>query len=104
LQEAIGQGKVENDDSTVYSSLSVLGQALLQLDRKSEAVDVLKEIEQMVLAKKPVVIGDETLFFEGARAQGLEVPTIKRLASVLAPLCRDPEFESRLKALANNGS
>jgi|SRR5208282_620014 len=101
LQEAIDQGKEENDDSTVYSSLSVLGQALLQLGRKSEAAHVLKEIEQLILAKKAVVVGDETLFLEGARAQGLEVPTIKRLASTLAPLCRDPEFETRLKALAN---
>jgi hypothetical protein len=100
LEDAVRQGKAENDDGTVYSSLSVLGQALLQLDRKTEAVRVLKEIEQMVLAKKSFVVGDETLFLESACAHGVETPTVKRLASVLAPECRDPEFKSRLRALA----
>jgi hypothetical protein len=100
LEDAVSQGKAENDDGTVYSSLSVLGQALLQLDRKNEAVRVLKEIEQMVLAKKPFVVGDETLFLESARAQGLEMPTVRRLASILAPECSDPEFGDRLRALA----
>jgi|SRR5580658_2153893 hypothetical protein len=102
LEEAINHGKAENDDSTVYSALSVLGQALLQLDRKREAVRVLQEIEKMVLAKKPSVIGDETLFLETAMGRGLELPTVKRIASILAPVCRDPEFGSRLKALAEN--
>lgn len=104
LEEAVSQGKAENDDSTVYSSLSVLGQALLQLDRRSEAVNVLEEIEQMVLAKKSFVVGDETLFLENARARALELPTIRRVASILAPVCRDPEFGNRLKALAANGA
>jgi hypothetical protein len=100
LEDAVSQGIAENDDGTVYSSLSVLGQALLQLDRESEAVRVLKEIERMVLAKKSFVVGDETLFLESAHAHGVEIATVKRLASVLAPECRDPEFESRLRALA----
>lgn len=104
LRETIDKAAAEGDIRTAYTSLGLLGHALLQLDRKSEAVVVLKEIEQMVLANKAVVVGDETLFLEGARAQGLEVPTIKRLASTLAPLCRDPEFRGRLKALANNAS
>jgi tetratricopeptide (TPR) repeat protein len=104
LEQAVSQGKAENDESTVYSSLSVLGQALLQLDRKSEAVRVLKEIEQMVLTRKSFVVGDETLFLESARARGLELPTVKKLASVLAPLCRDPEFANRLRALAQNAA
>jgi len=102
LEEAVSRGKAENDDSTVYSSLSLLGQTLLQLDRKNEAIEVLKEIEQMILAKKSFVIGDETLFLESARARGIEVRTVKRLASILASVCRDPEFGDRLKALAAN--
>lgn len=104
LEEAITQGKAESDESTVYSSLSVLGQALLQLDRKSEAVRVLKHIEQMIVAKKAFVVGDETLFLENARTRGLEVPTIKRLAAILAPLCRDAEFADRLRALAETAA
>ncbi len=83
LQEAIGQGRDENDDGTVYSSLSLLGQALLRPGRKVDAVPVPQDSEQLVLGKKPVVVGDEALFLEGARAQGLEVPTVKRLASML---------------------
>lgn len=102
LEEAISQGRRENEDGTVYSSLSVLGQALLQLDRKGEAIRVLKETEQMVLTNKSIVVGDETPFLEGIRARGLELSTVKRLASVLAPLCRDPEFANRLRALTED--
>lgn len=104
LEDAISQGKAENDESTVYSALSLLGQALLQLDRKSEAVQVLRQIEQMVLAKRAFVVGDETLFLENARTRGLEMRTVKRVASILAPLCRDPEFSKRLRVLAENGN
>lgn len=100
LREAIEQAKVENDDSTTYSSLSVLGQALLQLNYESEAAKVLTEIEQMIIAKKSFVVGDETAFLESAFAERIEVPTVRRIASILAPKCRDKDFKNRLSALA----
>jgi tetratricopeptide (TPR) repeat protein len=62
LREAINTGKTEDDQRTVYSSLSLLGQALLELNRTDEVSEVLGEIERMLLDKKPFVVGDETPF------------------------------------------
>ena len=100
LREAITKGKEEGDNRTVYSCLSLLGRALLELGRTNEAASVLGEIEQMLLDKKPFVVGDETAFLESARNRGLEVESVKRIAAALTPLCRDPEFTRRLKTLA----
>jgi len=103
LREAIDLGRVQNDQRTVYSSLSLLGQALLKLGHTQEALTVLSEIEEMVSGKKSFVVGDETSFLESIRARGLEADRVTRIATALIPLCRDPEFKRRLTALSVAG-
>lgn len=99
-QEAVQKAKDEGDAKTAYSALSLLGLALLELDRTDEAIAILGKIEDMVRERKSLVVGDETLFLERAIARGLERPTIRRIAKVLAPVCRDAEFAGRLHALS----
>jgi hypothetical protein len=70
------------------------------LDRTDEAGVTLREIGDMVRERKRIVVGDETLFLERANPRGLERPTIKSIASILATFCRDAAFAERLKALA----
>jgi tetratricopeptide (TPR) repeat protein len=100
LREAIKKGREENDSTTTYSSLSLLGLAYLELDQIPDAVEVLKELERMVLEGKPFVAGDETLFLERMRSKGLEVQSVGQIASAVVSSCRDPEFASRLRALS----
>lgn len=102
LRDAIASGRTTDDHRTVYSSLSLLGQALLELQRPAEAVEVLREVEQMISDRKPVVVGDETSFLESVKARGIEVAAAKRIAASLIPICRDPEFVRRLRALVAN--
>lgn len=102
LHEAIRQSKTEGDSVILYSSLSLLGWCLLRLNRNREAADVLKEIEQMILDKKRFVAGDETAFLESAHKQNIEGARVKRIAAMVGPLCREPEFRRRLEALATN--
>lgn len=99
-QEAVQKAIDEGDTETAYSALSLLGLALLDLDRTDEAIAILAKIEDMVRERKSLVVGDETLFLERANARGLERPTIRRIAKVLAPVCRDASFASRLQALS----
>lgn len=99
LREAIDKTASDGDERTRYASLSLMGQALLDLNRRSEACIVLDEIERMIAARRPIVVGDETGFLEKARDQGLEVNRVRRLASELEPVCRDPEFRKRLQDL-----
>jgi hypothetical protein len=98
-REAVQKAMEEGDTRTAYSALSLLGLALLDLHRTDEAGATLREIEDMVGQRKRVVVGDETLFLERANARGLERPTIKSTASILAPVCRDAAFAERLRAL-----
>lgn len=100
LREAIAKGREDGDNRSVYSALGLLGRALLELRRFSEAASVMGEIEEMLLTKKPFVVGDETVFLEDALNLGVEVESARRIAVALAPLCRDPEFTRRLKILA----
>jgi hypothetical protein len=100
LRDAIAKGRQQKDYRTVYSPLNVLRLALLDLDRTAEATTVLREIEQMILDKRPFVVGDETAFLESALERGIEVQSVKMNAAALAPICRDPEFARRLKSLA----
>jgi hypothetical protein len=81
LREAVDRSRSDGDDETLYSSLSVLGLALLKLDRRAESVAVLKEIEAIVDAKKPFIAGDETRFLEHAHREGLEIERVKRYRS-----------------------
>jgi len=99
LEEAIARGKAEHDDGTIYTSLSLLGQACLELGHTEKALAVLAEFEKMVASKKSFVVGDETCFLEALRARRLESERVTRLASTLAPVCRDSAFKERLKAL-----
>jgi hypothetical protein len=101
LRDAVTKAKNEGQDPTLYSSLALLGCALLDLDRVSEAADALREIERMVLEKRRFAPGDETNFLECAFRRNVEVDTVKRIAAILAPLCREASFERRLNALAN---
>lgn len=102
LREAADTAKTAEDAETTYTSLGLLGHALLQLGREKEARAVLGEMEGIISAKKSFVVGDETLFLEEAKARGLEVPTVKKIATELVPLCRDPEFRNRLRAVAKD--
>jgi hypothetical protein len=99
-REAVQKAMEEGDTSTTYSALSFLGLALLDLDRTDEAGATLREIEDIVRRRKRIVVGDETLFLERANTRGLQRPTIKSIASILAPVCRDAAFAERLQALA----
>ncbi len=100
LREAMDKGREEDDSSTVYSSLSLLGLACLDLGDITDAVGALKELESIVLEGKPFIAGDETLFLERMRSKGLEAASVIRIASAVAPSCRDGEFASRLRALS----
>ena len=99
LRLAIEKSEAEGDDSSLYTSLSLLGQSMLQLGENDEAGAILTRIEQMVAAKRRVVVGDETGFLEGLNKRGLELPRVKRLAVVLETRCRDAAFQVRLRRL-----
>jgi hypothetical protein len=99
-REAVQQAMGEGDTKTAYSALCLEGLALLELDRFDEARATLSEVAEMVRQRRRIVVGDETLFLERAATQGLERETIKNLASILAPVCRDAAFAERLQALA----
>lgn len=99
LNKAIAHGKEEDDDKTTYAALSLLGQAYLEMGQNQEAVDILSHLEKMVAGKKSFVAGDETSFLENLKARKLEIERINKLASVLAPVCRDPSFRERLAVL-----
>jgi hypothetical protein len=103
-REAITAASQERDDGTLYQSFGLLGLALLDLHQGEEAVRVLGEIEKMVAARLRIVVGDETLFLERLFAKTKEAntrKTIQGIAKVLWPVCRDSEFTTRLKALAD---
>jgi tetratricopeptide (TPR) repeat protein len=99
LKEAVAEGRGERDDKTVYTSLSLLGQAHLELGQSKEALAVLSQIEEMVGRKASIVVGDETCFLEELRLRSLETERVSRLASTLSSVCRDPDFKERLRAL-----
>lgn len=99
LTEATVEARNAGDSGVVYSCLALSGLALLDLDRLEDAAQVLEEIEGMVLARKPFVVGDETLFLERARSVGLNLARITQVASSLIPICRDPAVARRLSEL-----
>ena len=101
LHDAKRNGEQEGDTRTTYSCLGLLGLALLEMGRTSEAAIALNEIEQMLHDKKPFVVGDETAFLESAHDKGVELESVRRLAAALAPICRDPDFKRRLTVLAS---
>jgi hypothetical protein len=103
LEEAIARGRAEGDDKTLYTSLSLLGQAHLELGRTQKALAVLGELEGMVARRAAFVAGDETSFLEGLGARKLATERVTRLACTLVPVCRDPAFKERLTALAIHG-
>lgn len=98
--EAITLGRAQGDFSTVYTSLSVLGQSLLRLGRTPEAISSLGEIEAMVEAKNRIAVGDETAFLEALREQHLDDERVAKIASALVPRCRNKLFKERLESLA----
>ena len=102
LREAIELGRIQKDTRTVYTSLALLGKALLDQGNTSEAVAMLGEMERMASGTEPFVVGDETWFLESLRARGLESGRVARLALSLALVCRDPAFKKRLEALAKS--
>jgi hypothetical protein len=102
-QEAIAAATAENDSKTLYQGLSVSGLALLDLGRTAEAGQMLLGIEKMVIARQPVVVGDETLFLERLSQQSKDssiTTVVKAIANMLWPVCREAQFAKRLKALA----
>jgi tetratricopeptide (TPR) repeat protein len=99
LKAAIAQAASEGDERTIYTSLSMLGQAYLEVSQTEKALVALREIEKMVERKGSFVVGDETCFLEGLRRRGLEPERVRRLASALVAACRDLAFRKRLKKL-----
>lgn len=102
LKDAVETGRKERDFPTVYSALSLLGQSLLDVNKTTEAAEVLIDIEQMIAAREPIVVGDETAFLEKAFARDVAKPTVRRIAGMLAPVCRDATFGQCLTALAGS--
>lgn len=100
LEEAIAQGRTEQDEKTVYTALSLLGEANLELGRNEQAIRALGELEQMVERKQNFVVGDETRFLEALHLRHMEPERVIRLASILASVCRDRAFRERLHALS----
>jgi hypothetical protein len=101
-QQAIAEGESEGDHSTVYTALSLMGLASLQVDDLVNATVAIDHIEQMIQGQHRIVIGDETPFLEAARARGVRLDAVARIASRLAPICRDPEFAKRLRELVKS--
>jgi len=101
-QEAIAEGNEEGDHSTVYSAMCLLGMASLQIGDEGSATSVIAGIERMIGEGSKIIVGDEASFLEAAKARGLSVPAIQRIARRLAPVCRDPKFAQRLHALATD--
>jgi hypothetical protein len=56
-REAVQRATEEGDTKTAYSALSLLGLALLDLDRTDEAGATPKEIEDMVRQRKQIIEG-----------------------------------------------
>jgi len=77
-----------------------LGLALLGLDHTDEAGANLREIEVILWQGGQIVVGDETLFLRWTNMRGLERPTIKSIASILAPFCRAALFAERSQNLS----
>ena len=102
LREAIDEGERVGDSGTVYSSLALSGLALLDLKRADDAATVLDRLELMITGRLALVPGDETLFLERGLGAGLDASQIKRIASLLVPICREPAFAKRLRQLAYN--
>jgi hypothetical protein len=100
LEEAIAQGRTEQDEKTVYTALSLLGEASLELGRNGQAIRALDELEQMVERKGKFVVGDETRFLEALYLRHVEPERVTRLASTLASACRDRAFKERLQTLS----
>ncbi len=101
LEEAIARSKIEDDERTVYTSLSLLGQRCLELGQTGRALTMLGELEQMVANKGHFVVGDETCFLEALQARRIATGRVAKLASTLASACRDAEFTERLHKLAS---
>lgn len=105
LREAIELGRKQNheyDSTVIYQALSTLGHAFVKLGRKSEAVEVLSDVERMVPGQ--VVVGDETGFLEALLEQSVALDRVAKLAAILAPLVRDDEFRERLTSVARQAS
>lgn len=100
LEEAIILGRTEKDERTVYTALSLLGEASLELGRVEQAMQVLDELEQMVANKGQFVVGDETRFLESLHSRQLERERVARLAATLSTACRDNVFRERLRSLS----
>src|SRR5919197_6003983 len=66
-REAISEGKKEQDDSTVYTALSLLGLGLMQVGDHSGVTDIIDQIEQMIDDNRHIIVGDETSFLESAQ-------------------------------------
>jgi len=102
-REAIAMSRAEGDDATTYQSLGLLGLALLDIHQDDEALSALEAINNMIVGRLRIVVGDETLFLERLRAKTKDMKTIMMIhsmAKTLWPVCRDLEFKARLQKLA----
>jgi tetratricopeptide (TPR) repeat protein len=101
-RDAIALGRSSEDSATTYTSLSMLGLSLLKLNRVEDALQALGEIEAIASGSKGFVVGDETSFLEALSEQGLAQDRVSKLASLLAPRCRNPIFREKLLALSRS--
>lgn len=97
LTRAKAQAAADHDLNAERLILSELIELYCVVD--SPDTTKAERIEQMVVARMPFVVGDETLFLERAHKAGLNARRIIRIASSLIPICRDPAFARRLSEL-----
>jgi len=98
-REAIRKARETDESAVIYQALALLGRTLLDMGETHEPERILAEIEQRILALKKCVSGDETWFLESAAKHGVGLETVRRIAKLIGPHCREEQFVRRLKAL-----
>jgi tetratricopeptide (TPR) repeat protein len=100
IQKVRQMGSLEEQRKTdipsYYTSLTLLGQALLNLGRSHEAEKVLLDLTKLVdLFPRQVPCGDEMNFLEEMTKRQVAPVLCKHLLGFVIPRLRDPEYQSR---------
>lgn len=90
----------KRDIQFYYSALTLKGQALLYLNRNGDAIDVLRELKQIIANNaQQVPFGDEFNFVNEMTRRTLKLESCKQLIAVILGHIRDKEFKSKFQAL-----
>lgn len=107
-REAVEMSREQSDYVSLYSSVSLLGLVSVRLQHNDEALSLLNELEGIIhsdaalSSPRRFVVGDETTFLEALKERNLAGGQVRRIASALVSLCRDPSFGKRLSVLASS--